>query len=262
MNTQSSSTTGLFPSAPPPNYTSVPTATDEELARAGLSADAKPTVFECDASIRNAFIAKVYAILSLQLLVTASASLVMALVPSVRAYVQSSPGILIAAIVLSFVTLFGLMWQRHAVPYNFMWLGAFTVCEAWLVGAVVTTYSADVVLQALLLTCGLFGVLTVAAGVAARRGTDLSRLGTVLTVMLAILVLVGLIGLFLPFASALHTFYCIAGAIIFCGLILFDTWRIMTQLSPDEYVAAALDLYLDLLNLFLYLLELLGQRND
>ena len=52
----------------------------------------------------------------------------------------------------------------------------------------------------------------------------------------------------------------IAGAtvLIFGGLLVFDTWRLRTQYGPDDYVPAAVQIYLDLLNMFLAILSLLG----
>ena len=41
-----------------------------------------------------------------------------------------------------------------------------------------------------------------------------------------------------------------------------DTWRIRNTYGPDEYVGAAVQIYLDLLNLFLALLRILGGRRS
>jgi len=51
--------------------------------------------------------------------------------------------------------------------------------------------------------------------------------------------------------------YSAGGALIFCGYIVFDTWRILHQIQPDDYVEAAIQLYLDIVNLFLHILEIL-----
>ena len=51
--------------------------------------------------------------------------------------------------------------------------------------------------------------------------------------------------------------FSLAGALLFVGYILYDTSLIIHHLGPDDYVVAAVTLYLDIINLFLYLLELL-----
>jgi protein lifeguard len=54
--------------------------------------------------------------------------------------------------------------------------------------------------------------------------------------------------------------YSLFGAFVFALYILFDTSLIMQRLSYDEYVLGAISLYLDILNLFIFLLDLLGRR--
>ena len=49
----------------------------------------------------------------------------------------------------------------------------------------------------------------------------------------------------------------VGGAVLFCGFILFDTHLIMHKLSPEEYVMASVTLYLDFINLFIYILRIM-----
>ena len=57
--------------------------------------------------------------------------------------------------------------------------------------------------------------------------------------------------------------YALAGTLIFSLYILFDTHMITTYLSYDDYVLGAINLYLDFVNLFLMILQLLmGMRRD
>lgn len=46
--------------------------------------------------------------------------------------------------------------------------------------------------------------------------------------------------------------------LLFSGLLVFDTWRLKNVYGPDDYVPAAVQIYLDLLNMFLAILQLLG----
>ena len=55
----------------------------------------------------------------------------------------------------------------------------------------------------------------------------------------------------------------IGGALLFCGFIIFDTHIIMHKLSPEEYILASINLYLDFINLFIYILRILqAARKD
>lgn len=66
----------------------------------------------------------------------------------------------------------------------------------------------------------------------------------------------------------MHTVYDIVGILVFVVYIIYDTQLIMGemgghkkhQFSVDDYAFAALNLYLDLINLFLHLLHLLGKK--
>lgn len=48
-----------------------------------------------------------------------------------------------------------------------------------------------------------------------------------------------------------------AGALVFCGFIIYDTSVLMKQLSPEEHILASINLYLDIVNLFLHILRVL-----
>ncbi|CAG5130752.1 unnamed protein product [Candidula unifasciata] len=73
------------------------------------------------------------------------------------------------------------------------------------------------------------------------------------------LLLASLMQVFLP-VPALHMGISLAGAALFCVFIIVDTHLLMSKLSPEEYILAAINLYLDILNLFLYILRILGER--
>jgi len=53
-----------------------------------------------------------------------------------------------------------------------------------------------------------------------------------------------------------------AGAVLFSLYIIYDVSMIMKKVSPEEYVLAAATLYLDIINLFIKLLELFGERKQ
>jgi modulator of FtsH protease len=76
-----------------------------------------------------------------------------------------------------------------------------------------------------------------------------------------VLIATSLLNLFFP--TALGTLWIAAGTVmVFSGLLVFDTWRLLRsgQFGPDDYVPAAVSIYLDLLNLFIAILSLLGGR--
>ena len=52
--------------------------------------------------------------------------------------------------------------------------------------------------------------------------------------------------------------YAIAGALLFSAFIVFDTHMLMHKLSPEEYILASINLYLDMINLFIEILRILN----
>ncbi len=115
-----------------------------------------------------------------------------------------------------------------------------------------------VVAQAALLSGSTFGVLTLYAWVSRR---DFSAWGSFFVVGLWVLLGTSLLNLFFRNATA-DLWIAGASTLVFSGLLVFDTWRLRNVYGPDDYVPAALNIYLDLLNLFMAVLRLLGGRRD
>ena len=120
----------------------------------------------------------------------------------------------------------------------------------------------------------VFAVAALYFGVMALFGyftsMDLSRIRTILIGGLLFLIVFGVLSLFIPFFGAMERIACIIGIVIFLGFTAYDTQKIKTfyyGFAGDEAMLAkasiysALQLYLDFINLFLYLLRFLGKRS-
>lgn len=112
--------------------------------------------------------------------------------------------------------------------------------------------------QAAVLTIGAFGILTLYAFVSRR---DFSAWGSFLTVGLWVLIGTMLLNLFFRNA-AVDLWLAGVTVLLFSGLLIFDTWRLRNRYGPDEYVGAAVQIYLDLLNMFMAILRILGNRRN
>ncbi|KAG2469449.1 LFG4 protein, partial [Polypterus senegalus] len=66
-----------------------------------------------------------------------------------------------------------------------------------------------------------------------------------------------LLGFLFFHSDTMDLLFSAAGALVFCGFIIYDTHLLMHKLSPEEYILASINLYLDIINLFLHLLRLL-----
>ena len=112
--------------------------------------------------------------------------------------------------------------------------------------------------QAAVLTLGAFGMLTFYAFVSRR---DFSAWGSFLIVGLWVLILTSFLNYFIGSATA-DLWLASVTVLLFSGLLVFDTWRLRNVYGPDEYVGAAVQIYLDLLNIFMAVLRVLGNRRS
>ena len=58
-------------------------------------------------------------------------------------------------------------------------------------------------------------------------------------------VMTGFVGIFIPFSKTMDLIYAAGGCLLFSGYIVYDTHIINARLSPDEYIMAAISLYLE-----------------
>ncbi len=108
--------------------------------------------------------------------------------------------------------------------------------------------------QAAGLTISAFAVLTLYAFLSRR---DFSAWGSFFIVGLFVLIATSFLNIF--FHNATADLWLAGGTVvIFSGLLVFDTWRLRNVYGPEDYVAASINIYLDLLNLFLAILRILG----
>ncbi|XP_005989484.1 protein lifeguard 4 [Latimeria chalumnae] len=207
--------------------------------------------------IRMGFLRKVYSILSVQVLLTTVVSAIFLYSDTIKNVVHESSAFLLITALGSLGLICALAVYRHQHPLNLYLLLGFTILEALTVATVVTFYEVSVVLQAFLLTAAVFLGLTAYTFQSKR---DFSKFGAGLFACLWILIFAGLLKIFF-YNETVELIYASAGALLFCGFIIFDTHLLMHKLSPEEYILAAINLYLDVINLFLHLLRLLEAFN-
>lgn len=77
-----------------------------------------------------------------------------------------------------------------------------------------------------------------------------------------ILIIAGIVQIFFPFSKGVQLALAVGGVIVFSGYILFDTYLIFNKYSAEDYIIASISLYLDFINLFLRILEILRLTED
>ena len=151
-----------------------------------------------------------------------------------------------------------IMAQRSArdFPKNLVLTFLFTFITGMWLAPVLLSAAPGVVYQAVILTLAAFGVLTLYALVSRR---DFSAWGGFFVVGFFVLFAALLLNFFFRSETA-GLFLSAMGVVVMSGLLVFDTWRIVRSgtFSQDDYVIAAVTIFVDLLNMFIFILSLLG----
>jgi FtsH-binding integral membrane protein len=150
-------------------------------------------------------------------------------------------------------------WKRKSYPTNLLFLSGFTALEAYSISVIVSFYQTKVVLEALILTLGIFVALTLFA---CQTKYDFTSWMPYLFGGLWALILFGFMAAFFPYNSTAELAYGGVAALIFSGYILVDTQLVMRHYNVEEEIAAAISLYLDIINLFLAILRILNSQQN
>jgi FtsH-binding integral membrane protein len=214
------------------------------------------TVAEALITIRMEFIRKVYSILSLQLGFT-SAMIVFYTYSDKAREIIFNQALYFGAVICTFLALFALIMYRRKTPINYILLSIYTILQGHTLATTSCLYDPEVVLQALLLTFGIFVGLTLFTF---QTKIDFSGYRTYLFTGLWGLILYLFLSLFLPPSSFVNSLIVGFSALLFCGFIIVDTQDLMARFSPEDYIIASVELYLDVINLFISILQLLDNR--
>lgn len=252
-----------------PGYPSDPTA---PMVSPGYHGDIPPSYddndeftnsgFE-DKSIRQAFIRKVFLVLTVQLMVTFSFVAIFTFVEDAKLFVRMNPWTYYVSYAIFFVSLIvlsccGEFRRKH--PWNLIALSILTLSLSYMVGMIASFYNTDTVIMAVGITAVVcFTVVLFSL----QSKYDFTSCRGVLFVCLIVLVLFSILCIFFR-NKVLHIVYASLGALLFTCFLAVDTQLLLgnkkLSLSPEEYIFAALNLYTDIINIFLYILALVGRR--
>jgi FtsH-binding integral membrane protein len=216
-------------------------------------------------SVRNGFIRKVYSILSVQLIITFGAVFLFQ-IPSLKLFIfknQSLAGNTLVFCSLAFLTLFlVLVCNRNlsrTVPYNYYILFAITLCESLVCGIVSSLYSFQIVATALALT--IISTLAITF-YACTTKTNFSYYRMGMFIVFSQIFMIGLIASLFRL-QALYALYTFLMTIMIGIYLVYDTQLIMGKFgvgySVDDYIFATLEIYMDIIRLFLLILRIVAK---
>ncbi|XP_072349771.1 protein lifeguard 2-like isoform X1 [Scyliorhinus torazame] len=222
-----------------------------------------------DKNVRRIFIRKVYIILMIQLSFTAGVIALFTFCDPVKIYIQAHPGWYWASYAVFFVTYMTLACcpgPRRHFPWNLILLSIFTLTMSYMTGMMSSFYNT----KSVLLCFGITALVCFAVTIFSfQTKFDFTSCHGVLFVLLIVLCISGLVlVIVLPFHYVpwLHAVYAVLGAVIFTMFLAFDTQLLIGNrryaISPEEYIFGALNIYLDIIYIFTFMLQIFGTNRE
>ena len=221
-------------------------------------------------SIRQNFIYRVYIILWFQIAFTAGYIGLCNQIQPLQKFMLSPSGINlfwisgVSMLIMSCCLLCTTKYLRK-FPWNCLYLTYYTCSMSYILGYVGIAYKLTTLLLSGLSTLGIFTGLTLYAIQTKYDYTEMG--GYLISLFMGFIIF----SFMVPFihSSTMNILYASGGSILFSFYIVYDTQLIVggkhrkIMFQTDDYVIAAISLYLDIINLFLYMIDLLngGQRN-
>lgn len=173
--------------------------------------------------------------------------------------------VILAPLAMVFVLSFGIERVRPSVAQLLFW--AFSALIGISLASIFMVYTQTSIVRVFFITAASFGALSL-WGYTTQR--DLTGMGSFLIMGLFGVIIASVVNLFLA-SSALQFIVSVVGVLVFAGLTAWDTQRLKNEYvygalegeaAERSAIMGALSLYLNFINLFTLLLQLLGQREE
>ena len=210
---------------------------------------------------------KVYVWMTLALVITGFTAYGVANSPGILQAIYSNSILMWGLIIAEFALVIGVSAaiNRLSLTTATIMFVLYSVINGALLSSIFVIYTASSIATVFFITAGTFGAMAL---IGYTTKTDLSSMGKILFMALIGLVIATLVNLFIK-SSGFTLILSYVGVLIFVGLTAYDSQKIKQMLlqAPDAGEGAqkiallgALTLYLDFINLFLYLLRIFGKR--
>ena len=210
---------------------------------------------------------KVYVWMTLALALTGFTAYGVATSPGIITALYSNSVLLWGLVIAEFSIVFGVSAaiNRLSLTTATLLFVLYSVINGALFSSIFLVYTMSSIASVFFITAGTFGVMAL-IGYTTKK--DLSSMGKILFMALIGIIIATIVNIFLK-SSGLEMIVSYLGVLIFVGLTAYDTQKIknMLMMAPDASEASqkiallgALNLYLDFINLFIYLLRIFGRR--
>lgn len=223
-------------------------------------------IFDCfeDKRERRKFIRKTFGLFLLSILSTFGTCLAFKYVNNANKFANSEAGqaLTIISLVSIIINVFITMccdYLLRKTPIKYIIYTLFTFGISWSIGISVIYVKSNILIAAILITTGTTTTLTLYSLI---RPSDFTGYTEYYIIGLVAIILTGTINLFLQ-NSVLQFLITGLGSLLFSFMIIYDVQMIVAQkhikykFSLDDSILAAMSLYIDTVNLFIYILDFL-----
>ena len=216
-----------------------------------------------------ALMRKVFVWMTLALAITGLTAYGVATSPTILSLIFSSKVTFFGLIIAEFALVFAISGaiNRLSLSTATMLFILYSVINGATLSSIFFAFSVAPISKVFFITAGTFGAMAL---VGYTTKTDLTSMGKLLFMALLGIIIASVVNMFVA-SSGLDLILSYVGVLVFVGLTAYDTQKIkqMCQAAPDAGESAqklaligALSLYLDFINLFLYLLRIFGNNRD
>ncbi|KAM9248793.1 protein lifeguard 3 isoform 2-T6 [Dugong dugon] len=203
-----------------------------------------------DRKVRHTFIRKVYTIISIQLLITVGIIAIFTFVEPVGNFVKRNVAIYYASYAVFLVTYLILaccQGPRRRFPWNIILLTLFTLALGFMTGTIASMHSTKAVIIAMIITAVVSISVTIFCF---QTKVDFTSCTGLFCVLGIVLMVTGIIT---------------AIVLSFKYFLAYDTQLVLGNrkhtISPEDYITGALQIYTDIVYIFTFVLQLVGDRN-
>jgi len=224
---------------------------------------------ENSASVSRSFVSNVFSYMTIALLISGGVASIFGLNESLFASLMSVPGMMWILMLapLAFVLIISFGFNKLSFPTLLVIFLAYAATMGLSLSAIFIIFELGVIFKVFLITAGLFGTMAI---LGYTTKTDLTAFGGILTMALIGIIIASVVNMFLGSETMDYVISCI-GVLVFTGLTAYDVQKIKRIGAGVEYGTAtanklalmgALALYLDFVNLFMFLLRIFGRSSD
>lgn len=212
---------------------------------------------------------KVYTWMTLAMVITGLTAYYVASTPVLLSMIFSSKIVFFGLIIAELALVWGVsgMINRISLTTATLMFIFYSIINGAVMSSIFMLYTMESIGQVFFITAGTFGVMAL---IGYTTKTDLTSMGKMLMMALIGMIIASIVNIFIG-SSGFQSILSYIGVLIFVGLTAYDSQKIKYMLQTQDSAGegaqklallGSLTLYLDFINLFIYLLRIFGSRRD